>query len=160
MNDPSPESALAECPFCGEQPSTGSHGHDDEGYYFVECTKCRRDRDLEAERFVGVHAQNMADAIALWNKRTHGAHFAALARDAELVRSGLRNRGEYIEGQPPLPLALVAYDHMKLRAERAEAERDAAIAMLREAVPFVGWTGCPDGMIDRICAILGDKGEG
>lgn len=79
--------------------------------------------------------------------RTHGAHFAAMAARLEDVKAECQLRGD----------ALVVE---MSRSERAEAERDAAIAMLREAVPFVGWTGCPDGMIDRICAILGDKGEG
>lgn len=59
-------------------------------------------------------------------------------RDAEVefVRSALRNRGEYIEGQPPLPLALAAYDHMRIRAEAAERAREEACGLLRDVIAW------------------------
>jgi Lar family restriction alleviation protein len=60
---------LAPCPFCGKSPKVGFHGDEDGGYHFVECMACRREPDLEAERFIGVHAESEADGIVAWNRR-------------------------------------------------------------------------------------------
>ena len=61
--------ALAPCPFCTAAPKYGYHGDDDGGYHYVECRACCRPDGLEAERFVGVHAETRLDAIAAWNRR-------------------------------------------------------------------------------------------
>lgn len=60
---------LKPCPFCGSTPKFGYHGDDDGGYYYVECRSCSRPADLEAERFIGAHADNHAEAITAWNRR-------------------------------------------------------------------------------------------
>lgn len=104
---------------------------------------------------IGVSNEMIGDVCAAkhsFGKYTDGSEYAELIitavnaipallqqlseREAEidLVRNGLRNRGEYIEGQPPLPLALVAYDHMRIRAEAAERARDEACGLLRGTV--------------------------
>lgn len=57
------------CPFCGNPPSIGDHrDDDDDGYAFCECEHCNEMKG--ATRFVGVHADNIDDAIARWNERS------------------------------------------------------------------------------------------
>jgi len=57
------------------------------------------------------------------------------------------------EGLNPSP-----YKEALAEIERLRAERDALRALLVQAAPFVGWTGAPSGLADRIEAALA-KGE-
>lgn len=121
------------CPFCG---SSGFRSeYDDHGGRDVYTVTCSND-DCPVSELVAF-GDTREDADSRWNQRQHGQHFAGLEAEVELVRSGLRSRGEYIEGQPPLPLALVAYDHMRKRAEAAEArcaELEAEVEQARETL--------------------------
>lgn len=49
--------------------------------------------------------------------------------------------------------------HWRERAEAAERARDEACGLLRDAEAFIGWTGCPDGIRDKVAAFLAANGE-
>ena len=89
---PSPQSAEAQereallpCPFCAASPKVGFHGDEDGGYHYCECMACRRPEGLEAERFIGVHAESEAEAISAWNRRASLPSAAASGESVQEV---------------------------------------------------------------------------
>lgn len=160
MNDPSPESALAAVLALSEKATEGpwfNAGPNDDGTHNIDTGRLSDHNPASnCEYPTGDFIIAACNFI-----RTHGAHFAALAAENAEQAKQLGHATWLAEQRKARITELeAAYIDYRARAEHAEAERDAAVQMLREAVPFVAWTGCPDGMIDRICAILGDKGEG
>lgn len=96
--DAAPEQLLP-CPFCGAQPKVGFHGDEDGGYHYAECTSCRRPKDLEAERFIGVHAESESDAIAAWNRRPQAATIAQLEARLREAKAVIRDHNTGCETQ-------------------------------------------------------------
>ena len=51
------------CPFCGVIPTLKEFREFDEGYLAIECNAC------PSGRFCGVHGDEEADVLAMWNTR-------------------------------------------------------------------------------------------